>query len=235
MEKEYHDKEYCIEVRGDFACFTRPEMKVERVSYDVITPSAARNIYQAICWKKDAMEWEITRIEVLNPILKMLIKRNEVVATMSYSSSAKENNPEINVEDKRTQKSSYILRDVAYRIFAKLKFIPLRDRPKEWEYKTHNPKVENPKKYQEMFERRARSGQCFNQPYLGCREFSCSFEYIENATYGRGGAGSKDLGYMLYDMDFKSNIDNPQAMFFHARMIDGVIEVPSPGSEEIRR
>lgn len=228
MEKEYHDKVYCIEVRGDFACFTRPEMKVERVTYDVITPSAARNIFQAICWKKEAMEWEITRIEVLNPIKKMLIKRNEVGKIMSPVGG-------IIIEDNRTQKSSYILRDVAYRIFAKLKFIPLRDRPEQWKGKVRDPKEETPGKYQGMFERRAEQGQCFTQPYLGCREYSCSFEYIKDAKYGNGAAGTMDLGYMLFDMDFKGNPNNPSAMFYHARMIDGVIEVPAPDSDEIRR
>lgn len=228
MEKEYDDKEYCIEVRGNFACFTRPEMKVERVSYDVITPSAARNIFQTICWKKEAMEWEITRIEVLNPINKMLIKRNEVAKTMSLGG-------EVIIEESRTQKSSYILRDVAYRIFAKLRFIPLRDRPNQWKGKVRDPEDENPGKYQGMFERRAEQGQCFTQPYLGCREFTCSFRYIKDAEYGNGGAGTMDLGYMLFDMDFKSNPNDPSAMFYHARMVDGVIEVPSPDSDKIRR
>lgn len=228
MNQEYRDKEYCIEVRGDFACFTRPEMKVERVSYDVITPSAARNIFQAICWKKEAMEWEITRIEVLNPIKKMLIKRNEVGTTMSPGGV-------VRIEESRTQKSSYILRDVAYRIFARLRFIPLRERPVQWKEKVRHPEDENPGKYQGMFERRAEQGQCFTHPYLGCREFTCSFEYINDAKYGQGGAGTMDLGYMLYDMDFKSDPNNPPAMFYHANMVDGVIKVPSPDSDEIRR
>ncbi|MCI6279484.1 MAG: type I-C CRISPR-associated protein Cas5c [Bacteroidales bacterium] len=228
MNQEYRDKEYCIEVRGDFACFTRPEMKVERVSYDVITPSAARNIFQAICWKKEAMEWEITRIEVLNPIKKMLIKRNEVGTTMSPGGV-------VRIEESRTQKSSYILRDVAYRIFARLRFIPLRERPGQWKEKVRHPEDENPGKYQGMFERRAEQGQCFTHPYLGCREFTCSFEYIKDAKYGQGGAGTMDLGYMLYDMDFKSDPNNPPAMFYHANMVDGVIKVPSPDSDEIRR
>lgn len=250
MNQEYRDKEYCIEVRGDFACFTRPEMKVERVSYDVITPSAARNIFQAICWKKEAMEWEITRIEVLNPIKKMLIKRNEVKKIMHWGQDKKKTNPknkgeekvklkssvnELKIEDSRTQKSSYILRDVAYRIFARLRFIPLRDRPDQGRGKIRHPEEENPGKYQGMFERRAEQGQCFTHPYLGCREFTCSFEYIKDAKYGHGGAGTMDLGYMLYDMDFKSNPINPPAMFYHARMVDGVIEVPSPDSDEVRR
>lgn len=106
---EYHDKEYCLEVWGDFACFTRPELKVERVSYDVITPSAARAIFEAIFWKP-AIHWQVTRIEVLNPIRWFNIKRNEVGKTMSPSSDG------LIIEENRQQRSSMILRNVRYRI-----------------------------------------------------------------------------------------------------------------------
>lgn len=225
---EYIDKEYCLELRGEFACFTRPELKVERVSYDVITPSAARNIFQAIFWKP-AIRWEVTRIEVLNPINRFSIRRNEVASTMSPKSSC------LFVEEHRTQKTSYILRDVAYRVFAKLVFIPVQDRSPEEQSRVTDPKNENPMKYQQMFERRAEQGQCFTHPYLGCREFSCSFEWIQDATYGKGIPESRNLGYMLYDLDFAGNLRSPQPMFFEATMEHGVITVPNPTSEKIMR
>ena len=233
MTEKLLDKEYCLELSGDFACFTRPELKVERVSYDVITPSAARNIFQAIFWKP-AIRWEVTRIEVHKPIRHISIKRNEVGAL------ARSGGKEIFIEEVRQQRTSYLLRDVEYRIFAKLVFIPVSDRSeeerREYESKSETEKQsENPRKYQGMFERRASKGQCFSPPYLGCREFSCYFRYIPDAPYSKGIDESRDLGLMLYDMDFEGNPENPEAMFFHARMDHGVIHVPQPNSKEILR
>ena len=120
-DMEYTDKEYCLEVWGDWACFTRPELKVERVSYDVITPSAARAIFEAILFKRYAMRWQVTKIEVLRPIKWATIRRNEVGAVASKSP--------IIIEDKRQQKNTLLLLDVRYRIYAKLVFIPVKDRP----------------------------------------------------------------------------------------------------------
>lgn len=219
---EYTDKEYCLEVWGDWACFTRPELKVERVSYDIITPSAARAIFEAIFWKP-AIRWQITKIEVLNPIKWTTIRRNEVGAVASKSP--------IYIEDKRQQKNSLILQDVRYRIHAKLVFLPARDR------KSEDVKPgENPMKYYQMFERRAKQGQCFTQPYLGCREFSANWEYVETVE-GRQApiAEDRDLGIMLYDMDFVKNAKNPDAMFYRAKMEHGVIIVPDKNSEEVLR
>lgn len=225
---EYTDKEYCLEVWGDWACFTRPELKVERVSYDVITPSAARAIFEAILFKRYAMRWQITKIEVLNPIKWTTIRRNEVGAVASKSP--------IFIEDKRQQKNSLLLQDVRYRIYAKLVFIPVKDRPKE-AFAKHEPDTsENPMKYYEMFERRAKQGQCFTQPYLGCREFSATWEYVENVE-GRKTPilEDRDLGIMLYDMDFEHNLQKPDAMFYRAKMEQGVIVVPDKDSEEVMR
>lgn len=219
---EYTDKEYCLEVWGDWACFTRPELKVERVSYDIITPSAARAIFEAIFWKP-AIRWQITKIEVLNPIKWTTIRRNEVGAVASKSP--------IYIEDKRQQKNSLVLQDVRYRIHAKLVFLPARDR------KSEDVKPgENPMKYYQMFERRAKQGQCFTQPYLGCREFSANWEYVETVE-GRQApiAEDRDLGIMLYDMDFEKNAKNPDAMFYRARMEQGMIIVPHKDSEEVLR
>lgn len=139
------------------------------------------------------------------------------------------------IEENRQQKSSLLLRDVRYRIYAELEFIPIRNRSIDEKEKGATGQAdENPGKYYAMFERRAQKGQCFNQPYLGCREFSANFKYIENPEKRNGIPEDRDLGYMLYDMDFTDEKD-PKAMFFRAIMKQGVIEVPPIESEEVRR
>lgn len=226
---EYTDKEYCLEVWGDWACFTRPELKVERVSYDVITPSAARAIFEAILFKRYAMRWQVTKIEVLNPIKWATIRRNEVGAVASRSP--------IFIEDKRQQKNSLLLQDVRYRIYAKLVFIPVKDRPKE-AFVNHQPgDDENPMKYYRMFERRASQGQCFTQPYLGCREFAANWKYVDHTEQHELPplAENRDLGIMLYDMDFEGCPQKPDAMFYRAGMEQGVIVVPDKDSGEVLR
>ena len=225
---DYTDKEYCLEVWGDWACFSRPELKVERVSYDVITPSAARAIFEAILFKRYAMRWQVTKIEVLNPIKWTTIRRNEVGALAGKSS--------IFIEDKRQQKNSLLLQAVRYRIHAKLVFIPVKDRPKEAFIKHQPSDDENPMKYYQMFERRASQGQCFTQPYLGCREFAANWKYIDNTEQlAPPLAEDRDLGIMLYDMDFEGNVQKPNAMFYRVRMEQGVIVVPDKDSEEVLR
>lgn len=225
---EYIDKEYCLEVWGDMACFTRPELKVERVSYDVITPSAARAIFEAIFWKP-AIHWQITKIEVLNPIKWTSVRRNEVGAVAGKTP--------IYIEDKRQQKNSLLLRDVHYRIWAKMEFRSVKKRMAEGDVFTHEPGTdENPMKYYQMFERRAGKGQCFNQPYLGTRECVASYRLVDyqNETLTPAISLDRDLGVMLYDMDF-SNPKDIQALFFRAEMKQGVINVPPLNSEEILR
>ena len=229
---EYTDKEYCLEVWGDMACFTRPELKVERVSYDVITPSAARAIFEAIFWKP-AIHWQITKIEVLNPIKWTSVRRNEVGAVASKSV--------IYIEDKRQQKNSLLLKDVRYRIWAKMEYRPVAKRKAEGNLFAHEPgKDENPMKYYQMFERRASKGRCFNQPYLGTREFSASFRWVDAETeqlqpaISEEQGGTKDLGIMLYDMDY-TDTKSPQPMFYRPQMNEGVIIVPPINSEEILR
>ena len=224
---EYFDKEFCLEVWGPMACFTRPELKVERVSYDVITPSAARAIFEAIFWKP-AIHWQVTKIEVLNPIKWTSVRRNEVGALASK-------NP-IFIEEKRQQKNTLLLKDVRYRIWAKQEFIPKRKRTAQPDLKEEHAD-ENPAKYNAMFERRASKGQCFTQPYLGTRECSASFRLVNPETDALDSpiAENRDFGIMLYDMDFESNLKNPPAMFYRARMENGVIIVPPKVSEEILR
>ena len=231
---EHFDKEFCLEVWGPMACFTRPELKVERVSYDIITPSAARAIFEAIFWKP-AIHWQVTKIEVLNPIKWTSIRRNEVGAVASK-------NP-IFIEEKRQQKNTLLLENVRYRIYAKLEFSP------QWKRaESKNPRIdseeeeslrkdENPGKYNAMFERRAKKGQCFNQPYLGTREFSASFRLVDPETESLDEPiqETRDLGIMLYDMDFEVDIKNPPALFYRAKMENGVIVVPPKESEEVLR
>ena len=232
---EYFDKEFCLEVWGPIACFTRPELKVERVSYDVITPSAARAIFEVIFWKP-AIRWQVTKIEVLNPIKWTSIRRNEVGAVASVTSMAP-----IFIEEKRQQKNTLMLQDVRYRIWAKLEFIPVWKRAE-----SKNPSIdkeegdllhkdENPGKYNAMFERRASKGQCFNQPYLGTRECSAAFRLVnpEQEEMSAPVNDSRDLGLMLYDMDFDGNVNKPDAMFYHAIMENGVIIVPPRDSKEV--
>ena len=229
---EHTDREYCLEVWGDMACFTRPELKVERVSYDVITPSAARAIFEAIFWKP-AIHWQITKIEILNPITWTSVRRNEVGAVAGKTP--------IYIEDKRQQKNSLLLKDVRYRIWAKMEYRSVAKRMAEDDLFTHKPgNDENPMKYYQMFERRASKGQCFNQPYLGTREFSAAFRLVDTVSETLTPAlspeqgGDRDLGIMLYDMDYTDKNDI-QAMFYRAEMKHGVIIVPPLNSEEILR
>ena len=226
---EYTDREYCLEVWGDMACFARPEFKVERVSYDVITPSAARAIFEAILFKRYAMRWQVTKIEVLNPIKWVSVKRNEVGAVASKKAES------IFIEDKRQQKNTLALRDVRYRLWANLVYVPVKDRPKE-AFAKHQPgDDENPMKYYQMFERRASQGQCFTQPYLGTRECAASWRLVDIAHESLTPAlnESRDLGIMLYDMDFEANPKSPEVMFYRPQMHEGVIIVPPKDSEEV--
>lgn len=219
-------KNYCLEINGDFACFTRPEMKVERVSYDVITPSAARAIFEAIFWKP-AIQWRVTKIEVLNPVRWISVRRNEVgrifnTPTVKHLKGESGEPMGFAVEDERQQRAGLFLRDVKYRIHADLVFDQSKD------------SGSNYGKYVAMFERRAEKGQCFNQPYLGCREFSCAFRLVtELPQEPEPIAETRALGWMLYDMDY-ANPESLMPRFFNAQLEDGVIAVPAWDSEEVR-
>lgn len=219
-------KRYCLEVSGPFACFTRPEMKVERVSYDVITPSAARAVFETILWKP-AVRWHVRRIEVLKPIRWINLRRNEVtsvVSTRNVETAMKtgEGDLALYIEDDRQQRAGLFLRDVAYRLHADLEFVRERD------------PGSSAVKYQEMFERRAAKGQCVNQPYLGCREFAAAFRLIDDPAQEPAPIPeTRDLGYMLYDLDFSNPVD-PKPRFFRAHLDKGVVAVPAWDSEEVR-
>lgn len=220
-------RRFILEVKGDFACFTRPEMKVERVSYDVITPSAARAVFEAIYWKP-AITWQVRRVEVLAPIRWTNLRRNEVasvISTRNVQSAMNQGQGDLAlyVDDDRQQRAALLLRDVSYRLHADL--MVRADRGDR----------EPPAKFFAMFERRARQGQCVNQPYLGCREFATRWRLIDDFSVEPPPiAESTDLGWMLHDLDF-TNPSDPQPRFFRAQMHQGVIDIPAVDGQELAR
>jgi CRISPR-associated protein Cas5d len=220
-------RRFVLEVRGDWACFTRPEMKVERVSYDVITPSAARAIFEAIFYKP-AIHWQVRQIDVLAPVRWMNLRRNEVasvVSTRNVQQAMRQGTGSLAlyVDEDRQQRASLLLRDVAYRLHADLVVRPDRSDP------------EPPTKFFAMFERRARKGQCVNQPYLGCREFAARWRLVGDlALEPPAIAETRDLGWMLHDLDFFDPAD-PQPRFFRAQLAQGTIDVPAFDAQEVAR
>jgi CRISPR-associated protein Cas5d len=205
-------------VWGEYACFTRPEMKVERVSYAVMTPSAARGILEAVYWKP-AIQWRIDKIHIINQIKFDNIRRNErsgKISSVKVEKAMKGGNVSL-YQDKSedtVQRASLVLRDVRYCIEA------------HFDVSDKNGEGKIEEKHYNMALRRMRKGQCFHQPYLGCREFPAQFELIEGdvpPSYYKGRPdGTKDLGIMLWDIDF-SNENRP--IFYRAQMKDGVIDV----------
>ena len=222
------DSMVCLRVWGDYACFTRPEMKVERVSYDVITPSAARGVLEAILWKPQIV-WRVTRIDVLKPICWTSVRRNEVanvISTDNVKTAMKRGKSALGLyaddSKERVQRAALLLREVDYLIHAQFELTDKVDAG------------DSPAKYAAMFRRRAEKGQCFNQPYLGCREFSAAFAWVEQAgPWPTPIAESRDLGWMLYDLEYRGS--EPTPCFFRAQLDNGVMRVPAWDSEEIAR
>lgn len=217
-----HPKPIHLRVWGDLACFTRPEMKVERMSYPVPTPSATRGILEAILYKPQ-FRWHVHRIAVCRPIKFLSFRRNEV------KSVANARKPEpILAEDDRTQRNTLALRDVDYVIEASLKLTHLANRQGNDELN----------KYYGMFRRRAEKGQCFTQPCFGCREFPAHFEPVQpdDMSVSPDVNVDTDLGYILYDvfdLDIPQNwkpgkVKKPEPLitFFSARLKDGIIDIP---------
>ncbi len=200
-------------VKGRNACFTRPEMKVERVSYDVITPSAARGIFEALHWKP-AIRWRIERIHVFSPVRFESFRRNEIASKIPVGSARKAmrrndlKGLNLNVDENRHQRAMLCLSHVSYGLEARFELTDAAGPD------------DNPGKHAEMFRRRAMKGQCFHQPYLGVREFPADFSLVDG--FPPSDLGDRDFGWMLYDIDF---IDDPSPVFFHARMWNGVIDV----------
>lgn len=212
-----------LKVWGPRALFSRPEMKVERVSYDVITPSAARGILEAVHWKPQ-MAWRVRRLRVLKPVRFESLRRNEVgskvpagkVAAAMRAGSTQ--GVALHVDEDRQQRAATLLRDVEYVIEAD---IALTERGRA------DP-AESVQKHLEIARRRAEKGQCFHRPCLGTREFACDFALLDGDPPAPHDSlqGERDLGWMALDLDYAAG---REALFFRARMVDGVIDVPAPG------
>lgn len=208
-----------LRVWGEWACFTRPEMKAERMSYDVMTPSAARGILEAIYWKPE-IRWHVDRIHVLKPIRFTTLRRNEVGSKAPAKAAAQVMRHGMGslgliAEADRQQRAATILRDVEYVIEAHFDVVDGSDPAG---------------KHIAMFERRARQGQCFHRPYLGCREFPAHFEWLAEGEVPHSELSTepdRDLGFMLHDIDFANQM-TPR--FFHAVLRAGVVEVPPLGA-----
>ena len=215
-----------LHVWGDYACFTRPEMKVERVSYDVMTPSAARGILEAIHWKP-AIRWVVDRIQVLKPIRFDTIRRNELGGRVPAKKVAEAlrrcdtTGLATTIEDDRQQRAATVLRDVGYLIEAHFELTPAA-KPDD-----------TPAKHAAMFNRRAARGQCFHRPYLGTREFPAHFAPAPDGLLSSLPADqrNRDLGWMLHDIDYASD-SSPR--FFRAELRNGVVHVPHSESEDVR-
>ena len=218
-----------LHIWGDYACFTRPEMKVERVSYDVPTPSAARGILSAIHWKP-AINWVVDKIYVLKPIRFESVRRNELgskISASKISGAMKRKSTQdlfTLIEDDRQQRAATVLKDVAYVIEA---HAVLTDKAGA---------EDNLQKHLEIFRRRAAKGQCFHQPSMGVREFPANFTLIGEGdplpeTQLQADEQSRDLGWMLHDIDFEHG---HLPHFFRAEMRNGVIVVPPFDAEEVK-
>ena len=206
---------YEIRVRGQFACFTRPEFKTERLSYEILTPSAARGVLEAILWKP-AIFWHVRRIRLLKPVQFVQFKRNEVNSRVATSKAATASRTGIGIDDyfadeDRAQRNTVALRDVDYAVDAEMVMT------------SRAGSDDNPRKFDEMFRRRLERGQFHMQPYLGCREFPAIVEPYTGDPPPLE-KESRDLGLMLHDIRYSSARN--EAVFFHARIDKGVIDVP---------
>ncbi len=235
---------FALEVWGDYACFTRPETKVERLSYPVMTPKIARAIFGAIYTQFSGGEtphttffWQVRRIEILNPIVFISFSHNEVKGRASTYNILRsvhqpdalqplmaDGNDDSSKETGRTQRQSMILREVRYRIFA--------------EPVLYNPNQSNLKQITHEFARRAAKGKCFHQPFLGCREYIAFFQPVP-PTFGVGAPIFEDIGWMIYDtfdLSQPSSITiTPSISIFRATIQNGVLEIPPYDSNEVRK
>lgn len=229
-----------LKIWGDYACFTRPEMKVERVTYDIITPSAARGILEAIYWKPE-IRWVVTRLHVLNPIRFTHVRRNELGCKIPANRvkpalRGQATDLGIAIEDHRQQRAAMVLKEVCYGIEAHLQVL-----------QHHGPEDKPEAKHLDQFNRRARNGEYFHHPYLGCREFPAHFELVESfPPCDETLRGQRDLGFMLHDIVFvpdnkgaiiesnKGRRCHAEPRFFRATICDGIVEVPQLHMEAVR-
>lgn len=214
-----------LEVWGDYACFTRPEMKVERVSYDIMTPSAARGLLEAIYFHP-GLRYNIDRIRICAPIRTMNLRRNEVKSTISARSARTvmergKGELYLAAPEDIQQRATLLLRDVRYVIEA------------HFDMTDQAAPEDNPGKFQDILKRRISRGQCYYQPCFGCREFPAQFKLCEAIPpCPEELKGKRDLGYMLWDMDY-TDPENITPLFFRARLADGVLDVPTRDSGEV--
>ncbi|MDR2056086.1 MAG: type I-C CRISPR-associated protein Cas5c [Desulfovibrio sp.] len=221
---------YGVKLRmfGEYACFTRPEMKGERVSYDIPTPSAVRGVLEAIYWKP-ALSWRIKAVHVMKPVVFESIRRNELgskvpVASVKKALKGGKKTLGVWIEDDRQQRASLVLKNVEYCVDAE--FV-IADQA--------GPEDRQPGKHLDIFNRRLARGQVFHRPCFGCREFPAFVEPVEEipaSPLAELPEGNRDLGWMLYDLDYKNRC---KPMFFRASLVKGVLRVPSPDSSEVRR
>jgi CRISPR-associated protein Cas5d len=190
-----------VKTDGDFACFTRPDLKVERMTYPCMTPSAARGVLDSILWKPE-FQWYVRRILILKPVKFFSVKRNEI--------KAKQGDKPLIIEDERTQRNSIILRDVSYIIEASIY---------QKTFDSKNP----PQKYVEMFRRRVKHGQCFRRPFLGTREFSA--EFCEPNTKDAPIKETIPIGSMLFDLVYDENGKPSPLYFYDVAIIDGKLDL----------
>ncbi len=234
-------RSHILEVWGDFACFSRPELKVERFSYPVITPSAARGIFDAIYCKPVEFRWQVTCVEVLSPPGYIALRRNEVKekvnarAVAEWMAGKKPPEPIFADVDRtfwgtdvrgRTQRQTMALKDVHYRLHARIH---------PWtEFQNRQAALDS------QFQRRARSGKCFQQPYFGCREFPAYFRLVEEEIPAPAPIQrDMEIGWMLYDVFDLSrpgkNSDEPAISVFRADLRQGVLEIPSYADDAVRK
>lgn len=215
-KSEQRSREFRIRARGDIACFTRPEMKVERVSYEVMTPSAARGLLESVLWKP-AIEWRIHAIDVLAPIRWLSVRRNEVNGRASLEKKR------IVAGEDRAQRNTVALRDVDYVVHASFAMT------------SRAGVADNPRKFEEMFERRLEKGQHHSAPFFGCREFAAAVEPANGPPAPIDRGIDRPLGWMFFDFDW-SGFDGAgdhktsearTPLFFEARLTDGVLRVPA--------
>lgn len=214
-----------LEVWGGFACFTRPEMKTERVSYDVMTPSAARGLLESVYWHP-GLRYAIDRIHVCAPIRFTNLRRNEVKATVSARSARTvmergAGELYLAASQEIQQRAALLLRDVRYVIEA------------HFDMTDSAAPGDNPGKFQDILKRRIRRGQFYHQPCFGCREFPAQFRLCEELPpCPEELRGVRELGYMLWDMDY-SDPEDIRPLFFRAALRDGVLEIPGRDSGEV--
>ncbi len=213
-----------MEVWGDYAAFNRPELKTERVSYEVMTPSAARGILEAVYWHP-GLKWVIDKIYVCNPIKMTNIRRNEVKskinakAVRSEMQNGRKGELYLCTKDDIQQRAALVLQDVRYVIEA------------HFEMTEDANETDNPGKFQDIIKRRLKKGQCYHTPYFGTREFPANFALYEKEEVVTAYKGERDMGYMLYDLDYQEydteskTAKRIEPMFFRAVMRDGVLDL----------